>query len=111
MGYNGQILRVLLPSGSGDVRISGSNEKGQIVQWNGVAGEIEVGPVFTGGNFGVQPNNSFNFDNWWWKGKVDIWWNTPDAQTQYFFTNVPVDQGGLDKWVVSPDNPTGYPTD
>jgi hypothetical protein len=83
MGSNGQQLIVELPGGSSKVRISGTNQNNQQVQWDGVASTLAT-PPSVAGLLGVFTNG------WWWKGKVDIWYNDSAGNTQYFSTNVPV---------------------
>jgi len=93
---------VYAPTGAGKVRISGSNQQGQVVEWNGVCKEL-YDPVRTLGEgvyYGVQT------DNWWWKGKVDIWWNDSNATAQYLSTDIPVNQLG-NWWVLTLNDPAG----
>jgi hypothetical protein len=85
MGNNGQQLQIYLPSGPGKVRVSGTNQNGQTVTWDGVAAQgLE--------NFyGVVTQT--NGVGWWWKGDAQVWWNDSAGQTHTFkVRNIPVQQ-------------------
>ena len=86
MADNGQQLWIYLPLNSGKVRVSGSNQNGEQVEWNGDSNEFPYGL----GN----PNRSWGArtDGWWWKGPAQIWWNDSSGTTHNFATNVPVNQ-------------------
>jgi hypothetical protein len=79
LGDNGQQLVVLLPTGTTKVRISGFNQNSKNVQWDGVAGILNAS-TFAGnfpGGFGAVTTG------WWWKYKVDIWYNDSAGTTHY----------------------------
>jgi len=116
MADNGQRLIIILPEGSTKVRVSGPNEDGRTVEWNGVAGYWYRDNPFTDPKitnyYGAIPGNKWpsrakGFPDpqddgtdqaWWWKGTCQIWYNDSAGKTHTFSTNVPENMGEEDLW-------------
>ena len=98
MGSNGQQLLVELPPGSGKVQIIGKNQFDKSATWHGNSHNAPGG----NGNYGVFTSN------WWWKEKIEIWWDNSDKKTEFFTVDVPIVQNS-DVFIVSPPGYTPPP--